>query len=226
MTTQTTTSLRFAVLLTLCGGFMDAYTYIARGGVFANAQTGNVVLLGVDLSESKWHAASQHLWPILAFIAGVAFAAYIKSERAHRWDENPVRWAIWLQAIVLFIVGFVPDSVPNAFATIPIAFVAAMQIGLFRQVGDLAYLAIVTSGNLMRLTEAGYAALVDHDDEQWFAVRVYGAIVTTFAIGAVGGAVATSAWHERAAWIPAGLLGATLVLIFVDNRVRRDRQAS
>lgn len=226
MTTQTTTSLRFAVLLTLCGGFMDAYTYIARGGVFANAQTGNVVLLGVDLSESRWHAASQHLWPILAFVAGVAFASYIKSERAHRWDQNPVRWAIAVQATVLFIVGFVPDSVPNAFATIPIAFVAAMQIGLFRQVGDLAYLAIATSGNLMRLTEAGYSAFVDRQDDKRFAARVYGAIVAAFVTGAVTGAVSTRAWHEHAAWVPSAVLAATLVLIFIDNRVLKSRQQS
>ena len=31
-------------LLALAGGFLDAYTYICRGGVFANAQTGNIVL--------------------------------------------------------------------------------------------------------------------------------------------------------------------------------------
>jgi uncharacterized membrane protein YoaK (UPF0700 family) len=226
MTTQTTTSLRFAVLLTLCGGFMDAYTYISRGGVFANAQTGNVVLLGVDVSEAKWHAASQHLWPILAFIGGVALASYIKSDRAHRWDENPVRWAIAVQAAVLFTVGFVPESVPSAFATVPIAFVAAMQIGLFRQVGDLAYLAIATSGNLMRLTEAGYGALVDRQEDKRFATRVYGAIVSAFVIGAVSGAVATRAWHERSAWVPAAVLTFTLVLIYIDNRLTRDRQES
>ena len=36
---------RVAALLAVVGGFLDAYTYILRGGVFANAQTGNIVLL-------------------------------------------------------------------------------------------------------------------------------------------------------------------------------------
>ena len=36
-------------LLTLSGGLQDAYTYLCRGRVFANAQTGNIVLLGHSL---------------------------------------------------------------------------------------------------------------------------------------------------------------------------------
>jgi uncharacterized membrane protein YoaK (UPF0700 family) len=35
--------LRFAVLLTVANSFLDAHTYLARGGVFANVQTGNVI---------------------------------------------------------------------------------------------------------------------------------------------------------------------------------------
>ena len=33
------------VFLTLSGGLQDAYTYCIRGQVFANAQTGNIVLM-------------------------------------------------------------------------------------------------------------------------------------------------------------------------------------
>ena len=33
-------TLRFAVLLTVANSFLDAYTYLVRGRVFANLQTG------------------------------------------------------------------------------------------------------------------------------------------------------------------------------------------
>jgi hypothetical protein len=39
------------------GGFLDAYTFVGYGGVFANAQTGNIVLLGVDCQAGHWRAA-------------------------------------------------------------------------------------------------------------------------------------------------------------------------
>lgn len=217
MTTQTSTSLRFALVLTFCGGFLDAYTFIARGGVFANTQTGNVILLSVELSNGHWYAASEHLWPVLAFVAGVSTGALIKSEHAHHWAEHPMRWAVALQALVLIAVGFVPDTAPNSVVNIPIAFIAAMQMGLFRTIGDLAYLPIATTGNMMRLTEAGYRAFVERQRDQYRAVRVYAALVGCFASGALVGAIATHAWYVHAVWIPAGLLVVMLVLFVVDE---------
>ena len=38
-----------AIFLSLSGGLQDVYTYLYRGKVFANAQTGNIVLCGVPL---------------------------------------------------------------------------------------------------------------------------------------------------------------------------------
>ena len=40
-----------AVLLAVVGGSLDAYSYVARGHVFANAQTGNIVLFGLHLAD-------------------------------------------------------------------------------------------------------------------------------------------------------------------------------
>jgi len=53
---QTSETLRIGIFLTLSGGFQDAYSYLCRGKVFANAQTGNMLLLGIKLTkgESKY----------------------------------------------------------------------------------------------------------------------------------------------------------------------------
>ena len=57
LTTRTTTgSLHLALLLALAGGFLDAFTFVGHGGVFANAQTGNVVLLAVGAATGHWGA--------------------------------------------------------------------------------------------------------------------------------------------------------------------------
>ncbi len=63
---QTTTTARFAVVLTLANGFIDAYTYLARGGVFANVQTGNVIFFAINLIQRHWASSFSRLWPILA----------------------------------------------------------------------------------------------------------------------------------------------------------------
>ena len=40
---QMSESLLLGAMLAMAGGFFDAYTYLCRGKVFANAQTGNIV---------------------------------------------------------------------------------------------------------------------------------------------------------------------------------------
>ena len=40
---------RLAMLLCMVGGFMDTYTFSTRGNVLANAQTGNIVFLAINL---------------------------------------------------------------------------------------------------------------------------------------------------------------------------------
>ena len=49
---QMSESLVLGLLLAVSGGFFDAYTYLCRGGVFANAQTGNIVLFGARLPRA------------------------------------------------------------------------------------------------------------------------------------------------------------------------------
>ena len=45
-----------ASLFAIVGGFLDAYSYLARGRVFAGAQTGNVVLFGVRAAAGNCFA--------------------------------------------------------------------------------------------------------------------------------------------------------------------------
>ena len=215
---ERTRTLWFALLLTLANGFLDAHTYIARGGVFANVQTANVIFFAIDSSEGKWAAALAHIWPLLAFIAGMALASYIKSGRVEHIVPHALRWTMAVQAVVLGIIGFVPASVPHSYVTVPISFLAAMQIGLFRSIGDLAYLPVATTGNMMRFMESGYDAFVEKHAESRRACGVYGALIAAFAIGALAGSVASLAWGVHAIWLPAGFLAITLCLFIVDER--------
>jgi uncharacterized membrane protein YoaK (UPF0700 family) len=216
--TERTRSLWFALLLTLANGFLDAHTYLARGGVFANVQTANVIFGAIDTSKREWAAALAHLWPLLAFIAGVGLASFIKSGRIEPIVPKPLRWTMAVQAVALAIIGFVPASVPHSYVTVPISFLAAIQIGLFRNVGNLVYLPVATTGNLMRFVEAGYDGFVEKHAQSRRAFGVYGALILAFASGALIGAVASRAWEQHAVWLPAGFLAVTLCLFIIDER--------
>jgi uncharacterized membrane protein YoaK (UPF0700 family) len=215
---ERTESLWFALLLTLANGFLDAHTYLVRGGVFANVQTANVIFFAIDMSERRVVAALAHVWPLLAFIAGVALASYIKSGRVEHVVQHPLRWTMGIQAVALAVIGFVPSSVPYSYVTVPISFLAAMQISLFRNVAHLVYLPVATTGNLLRLVESGYDGLVEGKTASRGAFAVYGALTLAFAAGALVGAVASRILSVHAIWLPAGFLAITLGLFIIDER--------
>ncbi len=94
-------------------------------------------------------------------------------------------------------------------------------MGLFRNIGDLAYLPVATTGNLMRFIESGYDGFVEKQRESRRACGIYGTLIVGFASGAVVGAFASRAWGVHAIWLAAGFLAVTLALFVVDERVLR-----
>jgi uncharacterized membrane protein YoaK (UPF0700 family) len=112
-------------------------------------------------------------------------------------------------------------TVAHSYVTVPIAFLAAVQMGLFRNVGDLAYLPVATTGNLMRFVESGYDGFIEKHAASRRAWRVYGTLIIGFVGGAAIGAFASRAWGAHAIWLAASILAVTLVLFIVDERVLR-----
>ena len=72
------------MFIVLSGGLQDAYTYLCRGKVFANAQTGNIVLFSAHLFEGEWALSASYLVPVLSFMAG---ESYLMSARPN-WNTQ------------------------------------------------------------------------------------------------------------------------------------------
>ena len=69
-----------AMFLSVSGGLQDVYTYLYRGKVFANAQTGNIVLCSVKLVEGDWSAVLHYLVPLCFFALGVFTAELLRQK--------------------------------------------------------------------------------------------------------------------------------------------------
>ncbi len=214
---QRSESLSVGALLALVGGFLDAYTYLSRGGVFANAQTGNMVLLGLRLSEGRWHEAMYFLFPIIAFAAGVLLAelvqSFMKSNKFFHWRQI----IIGLELILLFGIGFVSDGPLNPYVNITVSFVCALQVESFRTMHGLAYATTMCTGNLRSGTELLFRYLKDKNRTLLTASLKYYSIILFFICGAVVGMFVTRSIGEPAVWIPCALL--TLVLVLLHKRV-------
>ena len=76
------------LILALSGGCMDAYSYLYRGEVFANAQTGNMLLFGVNAAGGDFAEAMKYFWPVITFTVGIILADFIRS----RIQDVHVHW--------------------------------------------------------------------------------------------------------------------------------------
>lgn len=86
--------LRVGLCLAFTGGFLDAYTYLLRGGVFANAQTGNMVLMALYAARRDGRAF-YYLLPIAAFLAGVIVTEWLKARLTNAQHTLGSTWCCW-----------------------------------------------------------------------------------------------------------------------------------
>ena len=203
---QRSESFLVGALLAVAGGFLDAYTYLCRGEVFANAQTGNMVLLAHWLTERQWRRAGMYLIPILSFFAGVLVAEVLKtrfSGRAGRFHWRHTVLAV--EIAVLTAASFLPQGKLDGVVNVMVSFVCALQVETFRKVRGNPFASTMCTGNLRSGTDALYHGLFRHDRIQLRRSALYFGIIACFICGAALGGVLSEWAPQRAVLLAAGL---------------------
>jgi len=200
-------SLAQSAVLVAAGGFLDGFTYVGHGHVFANNMTGNLVLLGVEAIGGSWFGALQHLTPIVAFLLGVMAARGINSRIPERHLVPSSLAVLLVEIVALLLLGFLPHSVPDLYITFSIAFVAAAQVETFRRVDGESFNSTFMTGDLRTLGEGLFDWVFAPSDRQTRTrVRDFGVICTIFLLGALAGGLTVSRFGNRALWIAVALL--------------------
>ena len=203
-------------LLILAGGILGVYTYLLRGNVFCNAQTGNVVLMGLALGQGQWRHALYYLIPISAYTLGAFLSelAPIPVRRLRvRWDTLLVA----LEMAVVFLLGFVPDSAPVQISQVAINFIASMQYNTFRQAEGMAMSTTFVTNHVRQLG-VGLAKELRHRGEAEKPHRkrlfLHVRMLLFFIAGAVVGTVCCTHFGGKAVWaalVPFGVVLAALL---------------
>lgn len=178
-------SIPAACLLTLAGGMLDSYTWLERGGVFANAQTGNTVKLGIYLVLGRHEEILSLLIPITSFILGTIAAATF--QRYTRQKRLPWRYrgTIVFEILVILIAAFLPyDAAGDRLANCLISFACAMQTETFKRFSGQIVATTVSTGNLRKSVEFAFDALFDRDRESFRTSLFFFLFVFLFVFGA------------------------------------------
>ncbi|MGN0056577.1 MAG: YoaK family protein [Atopobiaceae bacterium] len=215
---QTSESIELAVVLALSGGLMDAYSYLGRGKVFANAQTGNMLLFGVALADQDAERALRYFFPVLSFAIGIAIAHSIKifsHERHVHWRQV----ALVIELCMLIFVGFLPDDL-NLLANCLTSLACGIQVQAFRKLHGHPFATTMCIGNLRSGTQHLVSYFHTKNCDRLVDALLYYGTIVTFVIGAVIGSRLVGAVGLRAIWLSPVLLAAGLALMCMDREGR------
>ena len=182
--------------------------------MFANAQTGNMVLLALRAAEGNWAKAFHYLMPILAFSLGVLVAELIK--RAHR-HPGRIHWRHTVLAVemaALVMASLAPVGEWDSLVNVTVSFVCALQVETFRKVRGYPFASTMCTGNLRSGTEALYHGVSKHDPDMLRKGGCYLGVIACFLAGAALGGVLSPRFPQGALLAPAVLQAAAFWWMF------------
>ena len=211
---QMSESMLTASFVILSGGLQDAYTYLCRGKVFANGQTGNIVLMAVHAFAGEWGRVLHYLVPLCFFALGV-FAAELMHQKLQNLQRLHWRQLVVLgEVLLLFAVGFLPQS-QNLLANAIVSFSCAMQVQAFRKVNGYAFASTMCIGNLRSGMESLCAYGKTKDKKILRKSGNYFGIIFLFAVGAALGGHMIGYIGARTIWISCIILLISFLCMFI-----------
>jgi len=205
-------SYAFMRALTFIGGFLNAYSFFARGGAFVSFHTGNLVKIGLSIVLND----SVQFWncfiPVIGGFIGVITATIIR-DKIYR-DDLFNKAIILTEIITLFIVGCIwtnsIDNIINFF----LSFLAMFQLSSFRKSKGIVHNTTIMTGNLRTLAQFFTNMFLERSKKSVAEFIAYLITFLSFLFGIIIGGISTLAMDKVAVWICVLIL---LLLLFCNK---------
>lgn len=209
--------------LILVGGFYGAYTFMARGGVFCNAQTANIVLLSMAIGSRDWEKALYLLIPISAYFMGAILSEFlakkVKRLRILRWDTI----LVGLEIPVVLLLGALPASAPDQICQVTLNFICSMQFNTFRQNEGIPMATTFVTNHIRQTGSNLVKAIRDKDPEADLRWKMHGSMILFFLAGGIFSTLLCEVFSVRAIWGSVPVLLYTFIrLMIADRTYERD----
>ena len=184
------------VCLSMVGGFLDAYSYLLKGKVFANAQTGNVVLFFISAANRELHKSLKYILPIATFALGIFISEFFKNKH---YVKNYTRMVTVLifEVLTIAAIGLTGTYFGYDVINSVISFIAALQVANFDKVDGNPIATTMITGNLKSsmINLAKYRTL--KDTKYLHSFFKYLLIIASFGIGVAVGFITIQCYAEK-----------------------------
>lgn len=190
-----TFSLLLALILSFCGGMLEAYSLTNRG-FFALMQTGNLISVFINLVKGDWNSLLVSFVVVITFIIGLILSNFIEYiyEKKNK-DYRPLELVISL--LLLILVIFIPVeytreeaileakdlSWPNVVSNILLALIGSMFLESFRKMNSKNFTSTMMTANLQRMVSSFFIGEEKHDKNEIISGFDYLFIILSFGLG-------------------------------------------
>ncbi len=153
-----------ALLLTLTAGYVDIVGYLSVYQVFTAHMSGNTADMAKHIYALQWSGIVRHAWPILAFVAGLIFAATLFEAQKRKLAFRRLPTTVVLEAVLLLVfllvtiaIGYTvpPQPAPDYYLMVALlALAMGVQNVTIRKVGGLHLYTTFITGTLVLFAES------------------------------------------------------------------------
>lgn len=216
---QHSDSLIIAAILFFFGGFQNAYTYINCGKVFANLQTGNLVLMSINLADGNFPLVIRYLVPLTSFWLGCFVGSIVDVKCKQNFKIHWRTIVLLIELVCVIIAGLLPESYDLASAAV-ITFNSALSLQGFKTVDNRTLPTTMMIGNMRKAIEyiTRYALLHKKEDMKEFRIVFW--LLIVFLLGAIVSAKLSNYFYSRTILFLIPLYIVAIVYLQIDTSAR------
>lgn len=179
-------SLFIGIILFFIGGFQNVYTYMNCGKVFANLQTGNMILMSINLVEGNISIASRYLVPLCSFWLGCVVGAAINIKYKY---INKIHWRVILLIIEMTNTIIATCLANPLYSAGLITFNCALTLEAFKEVDHRSLPTTMMIGNMRKAIDYLTKYFLQHHKKDLKEGLFVIGLLLVFIIGAISSAM-------------------------------------
>ena len=180
--------------LSLLGGFLDSYSFLLKGGVFANAQTGNLVLLFISIAHGKFNRCFEYVIPVVTFTIGIFLSELLRNKLS---QKNRSQLALFIEFLLIIFIALSGNRFSNYLDNCIISFIAAIQVANFDKVDGNPIATTMITGNL-KSSMIQFSKFFQMKEKKYLhAFAKYWIIIIAFGFGVLIGCLTIKIYAEK-----------------------------
>ena len=178
------------LIMTLEGGFLGTYAVVSHAGIFASAQTGNLMSMAISLTGRDLADFWVRLGAFGVFSASIALFHIL--EICERFPLK--KWCIYIDMAALLLTMCLPEDWNPVLSLYPIFFASCFQWGAYSSVKGYGCSSLFITNNLKQSVLGWTDYLFRHDRKSLEQAVLYTAVLCMFFVGGMIGCFSAHLW--------------------------------